>query len=217
MFARCADIFNVQEPAALINTHIPVSSADTIEEKLLKQTTITPKDVLQLKRATKGYLCSNSENKYGIDFLSFCLRDMDSKTILFEVSKRRCATVPHHTETATPQTNRYIQYQFDSNILNLRNIGASIEFSVGKHAIKDFLMIERHYFREKLLKSFEFNFGFVVPESVNSVEHIYDLPKLSTAEIKDIIANPYETKSDSFYFVEGCLIMHNKAAYSFTN
>ena len=28
-----------------------------------------------------------------------------------------------------------------------------------------------------------------------------------------MIENPFETKSDSFYFVNGSLIMHNKASY----
>ena len=28
-----------------------------------------------------------------------------------------------------------------------------------------------------------------------------------------MIDNPFETKSDSFYFVNGKLIMHNKASY----
>ena len=30
-----------------------------------------------------------------------------------------------------------------------------------------------------------------------------------------MIDNPYETRSDSFYFVEGTLVMHNRADYSF--
>lgn len=30
-----------------------------------------------------------------------------------------------------------------------------------------------------------------------------------------MIANPYETKSDSFYFAEDQLIMHNKASYKY--
>ncbi len=30
-----------------------------------------------------------------------------------------------------------------------------------------------------------------------------------------MIANPYETKSDSFYFVGGKLVMHNKASYKY--
>ena len=31
-----------------------------------------------------------------------------------------------------------------------------------------------------------------------------------------MIDNPFETKSDSFYFVDGKLIMHNKASYKVT-
>lgn len=30
-----------------------------------------------------------------------------------------------------------------------------------------------------------------------------------------MIQNPFETKSDSFYFVEDKLIMHNKAEYAY--
>ena len=31
----------------------------------------------------------------------------------------------------------------------------------------------------------------------------------------EIEANPYETRSDSFYFVDGELIMHHRADYSY--
>lgn len=30
-----------------------------------------------------------------------------------------------------------------------------------------------------------------------------------------MIENPWETKSDSFYFVDGVLVMHNKAEYNY--
>lgn len=33
--------------------------------------------------------------------------------------------------------------------------------------------------------------------------------------VKEMIENPYETKSDSFYFVDNQLIMHKKATYAF--
>lgn len=46
-------------------------------------------------------------------------------------------------------------------------------------------------------------------------EAIYDLPELTTAQEEEIVRNPYQTKSDSFYFVDGELIMHNKAEYSY--
>lgn len=40
-------------------------------------------------------------------------------------------------------------------------------------------MIERHYFRERLLKNFDFDFGFCIPSSRNTCEHIYEFPQLS--------------------------------------
>ena len=44
---------------------------------------------------------------------------------------------------------------------------------------------------------------------------IYMMPELSPEEKEDIIKNPFETKSDSFYFVGDRLVMHNKALYSY--
>ena len=43
-------------------------------------------------------------------------------------------------------------------------------------------MIERHFFKDRLIKSFDFNFGFVIPNSVNTREDIYELPALSDEE-----------------------------------
>ena len=99
----------------------------------------------------------------------------------------------------------------------LRKVGATVDFSVGAKPINEFRMIERHFFRNKLLKSFDFDFGFCIPESKNTVEHIYDFPTLEPETVRQMIANPFETKSDSFYFVNGNLIMHNKAEYSYNN
>lgn len=30
-----------------------------------------------------------------------------------------------------------------------------------------------------------------------------------------MVENPFETRSDTFYFVDGKLVMHNKAEYSY--
>ena len=80
----------------------------------------------------------------------------------------------------------------------------------------NFRMIERHFFRGRLIKSSDFSFPFCIPKSRNSWEHIYKMPELPQDLIKEMIAHPNETKSDSFYFVDGTLIMHNKAEYDFS-
>lgn len=49
-------------------------------------------------------------------------------------------------------------------------------------------MIERHYFRNKLLKTFDFEFGFCIPHSNNTCEHIYKFPNLDP-ELSELFLN----------------------------
>lgn len=53
-----------------------------------------------------------------------------------------------------------------------------VEFTVGTNPVKNFRMIERHFFRERLLKTFDFEFGYCIPHSKNTCEHVYEFPKL---------------------------------------
>ncbi|XP_019903336.2 protein unc-119 homolog B isoform X2 [Esox lucius] len=115
-----------------------------------------------------------------------------------------------------PNAGRFVRYQFTPAFLRLRQVGATVEFTVGDMPIENFRMIERHYFRQKLLKSFDFEFGFCMPSSKNTCEHIYEFPPLSDDIMREMISHPYETQSDSFYFVDNKLVMHNKADYSYS-
>lgn len=141
-----------------------------------------------------------------------------------------------------------MRYQFTPQFLKLKTVGATIEFLVGPKPINNFRMIERHFFRDRLLKTFDFQFGFCIPNSKNTCEHIYEFPTLPAelGELKnasskstmiysiiykqkisclinnvyifpvsEMIANPFETRSDSFYFVDNQLVMHNKADYAY--
>lgn len=60
-----------------------------------------------------------------------------------------------------------------------RDLFCRVEFTVGDKPVSNFRMIERHYFRERLLKNFDFDFGFCIPSSRNTCEHIYEFPQLS--------------------------------------
>lgn len=73
----------------------------------------------------------------------------------------------------------------------------------------------RHYFRDQLIRGYDFTFGYCIPQSVNTWEAIYELPSLEPAVQEDMIAHPHETRSDSFYFVGEQLVMHNKASYAY--
>ena len=110
---------------------------------------------------------------------------------------------------------RMIRYHLGPDFLDLKNLGSSLTFSVGDKPVKDFLMIERHYFNEILIKSFEFKFDFCIPNSVNTWEYIYTVPEIDPKLKQQMIDEPWHTRSDSFYFVGNELIMHNKAIYNY--
>ena len=57
-----------------------------------------------------------------------------------------------------------------------------MEFTIGPEPVNKFRMIERHFFRDRMLKSFDFEFGFCMPNSKNTVEHIYEFPEMSAEE-----------------------------------
>ncbi|OWF50266.1 protein unc-119 homolog B-like [Mizuhopecten yessoensis] len=187
------------------------------EDELLKKKDISPDEVLRLQKISEKYLCSPDANIYGIDFTRFKLRDMESGAVLFEVAKPPPTDDDEDMdpEEIDPNAGRFVRYQFTPQFLKLKTVGATVEFVVGDKPVNKFRMIERHYFKERMLKSFDFEFGFCIPQSRNTVEHIYEFPYLSPDEIEEMIEHPFDTRSDSFYFVDDKLIMHNKADYAY--
>lgn len=49
-------------------------------------------------------------------------------------------------------------------------------------------MIERHFFRDRHLKTFDFEFGYCIPHSKNTCEHIYEFPTLPMELGKSLIS-----------------------------
>ncbi|KAJ7309924.1 hypothetical protein JRQ81_008034 [Phrynocephalus forsythii] len=179
---------------------------------------VRPEHVLGLGRVTENYLCRLEDNIYNIDFTKFKIRDLETGTVLFEIAKPSALDQEEDENDAgevDAGAGRFVRYQFTPAFLRLRTVGATVEFTVGDKPVSNFRMIERHYFRDRLLKNFDFDFGFCIPNSRNTCEHIYEFPQLSEDLIRLMIDNPYETRSDSFYFVDNKLIMHNKADYAY--
>lgn len=183
---------------------------------------ITPESVLAYTGPTDHFLCPLSANTYNIEFYRFTIRDMeDANKIYFDVQRtpeqyRQGMEMLKNLPEDQTNKMRVIHYSFPPSLLRKGTIGARLVFGVtGERPVKNFRMIERHYFRNTLIKSFDFNFGFCIPHSTNTWEAIYNLPDLSPEWQQAIVENPNETVSDSFYFVENELVMHNKAYYSY--
>lgn len=181
---------------------------------------VSPEDVLKFQKATEGFLCSLSANVYGIEFVAFKVRDLETKTIVFSVQREASSAgadqIAHlHLTPEQEKAVRTIRYEFSRKFLQFRTVGTTLTFTVGPQPVPNFRMIERHYFKDRLIKSFDFNFGFCIPSSVNTWEAIYEMPQLTPEEEADFVASPFQCKSDSFYFVNDEMVMHNKAEYSY--
>lgn len=183
----------------------------------------TPNEVLTYTEPTPHYCCPLVANTWGIEFEMFRVCDAETRQILFEVAKDPdqppldLASIPPEYEDQV----RCISYDFGADFLSIPSISTELQFSVGPRPLQSFRMIERHYFRDFLIKSFDFTFGFVIPNSTNTWEALYDVPELPQELVEDMIANPWETQSDSFYFVvdeygEEKMVMHNKAKYAYS-
>ncbi|KAM6193552.1 short-chain specific acyl-CoA dehydrogenase, mitochondrial isoform 2-T2 [Sarcoramphus papa] len=153
------------------------------ESELLALETVRPEHVLGLCRVTENYLCKPEDNIYNIDFTRFKIRDLETGTVLFEIAKPSASEQDEEDEDDNSELDasagRFVRYQFTPAFLRLRTVGATVEFTVGEKPVSNFRMIERHYFRDRLLKNFDFDFGFCIPSSRNTCEHIYEFPQLS--------------------------------------
>lgn len=179
---------------------------------------IKPGDVTNFKKPTKSFLCDLEDNVYGIEFVSFEIKDYDTKRTIFSVDRDSAvanAALPAALAQVDMDSVRKIDYNFEASVLALPRVSTILRFTVGDKPVKNFRMIERHYFKERLIKSFDFTFPFCIPNSSNEWESEYELPPLKPDLVADIVKTPYGVESDSFYFVDEQLIMHNKARYRY--
>uniref|UniRef100_A0A6V3S3I7 GMP phosphodiesterase delta subunit domain-containing protein n=1 Tax=Lotharella globosa TaxID=91324 RepID=A0A6V3S3I7_9EUKA len=170
-------------------------------------------DAMKLQAPTEGFLCPLSANTYGIDFQSFTIRDHIINKIFFKVQKPK--EMPKLPPDFDMDKLRMIEYKFPRSFVECKTVATSLVFKVGERPVKNFVMVERHYFKGKLIKSWEFKVDFCMPNSVNNWEAMYDLPPMKKELVDEIVSNQHPSESDSFYFVDGKLVMHNKAKYTY--
>ncbi|CAE8605778.1 unnamed protein product, partial [Polarella glacialis] len=177
---------------------------------------VTPDYVQSLTGPTDGFLCNISDNIYNINFVAFKIRQVNegSEVVLFEVTSPEGAEAPPPAVDGD-DSSRFIRYHFGPEFLDIPTVGTTLEFTIGDQPVHNFRMIEKHYFRHQLLIDYDFSVPFVIPNTRSTWEMIYTKPEL-TQEWKDaLISAPWECRSDSFYFVQDRLIMHNRAEYNY--
>ena len=176
--------------------------------------TVTPDFVRSLTGPTPQFLCSLTDNWARMQFKGFRIRDMISNITLVDVPIDEIEDEANISDQDDP-TKRLIKYHFGPDFLHLQTVGLTMTFGIGPQPIQDLEMVERHYFRGRVIQDYGFRFGFVIPNSTNEWEFVYDMPEFTQEEMQEIIDAPWEVKSDSFFFAEGRLIIHNRAEYNY--
>eukprot|EP00931_Biecheleriopsis_adriatica_P104645 TRINITY_DN7928_c1_g2_i1.p1 TRINITY_DN7928_c1_g2~~TRINITY_DN7928_c1_g2_i1.p1 ORF type:complete len:209 (-),score=39.12 TRINITY_DN7928_c1_g2_i1:69-695(-) len=171
------------------------------------------------------FLLPLSHNNYNLQFVDFRIRSMDegNQKVIFDIGGGSLPSPPP-PEIAGSDQARFIRYHFGPDLLDVQMIGTTLEFVNGDYPVTNLRMIERHYFRDALITSYDFTMPFVIPNSKNNWEMIYENPLVQNPEWKEALRSaPWEWKSDSFYFVDEAdaegnttsrLIMHNRAEYN---
>lgn len=101
---------------------------EDLELKL--KNSISPEDVLKLTKITDGFLCSNN-NEYQIEFTRFKIRDLETDTVLFDISKdpnvseNNDTTDDNNKQETTEDSGRFVRYLFSSSFLKLKHVGAT--------------------------------------------------------------------------------------------
>ena len=135
---------------------------------------------MSLLAPTDKFLCKLADNWPGVKFGGFKIRDMVSGITLVEVDDDDIDN--DSVKDTDDPTTRVIKYHLGPDFLNLKTIGLTLKFTNGDKPINNMQMVERHYFKGKVIRSYDFKFGFVIPGSTNTWEFIYDLPKLSVED-----------------------------------
>ena len=176
-----------------------------------------------LKTQTDKYMCKLKDNKYALQFLRFEIKDNDTneKFYVHEQDPLPNAEMLINDDDYDAETlkafdqMRMINYTFSKTFLNAKAISSLLLFKIGDLPVTNLTIVDHFFYKDKIIKSFEFKFPFCAPNATNEWQYIYDFPKLEEDLKASMGSEPGSTRSETFFFVGNDLILHNKADYKF--
>ena len=173
----------------------------------------TEEQALKMEKPLDKFLVKLEDNIYGVKFNGFRLRDANVKP-----PKIYHEYYPKDEYELDYFADHMLDYPFPNDILKgQKHLGTSLDIViVGDKPVKNLVLLERHYIEGKLAANFRFAFPIFMPKSKNNVEFIYNIPKLSD-EIEEKLKKGEDVHgaSDTCVFVEGKLIIHRRAKYTY--
>jgi hypothetical protein len=166
-------------------------------------------EVLKMKEAANKFLVKLEDNVPGVRFNGFKLRDCDNDVVYHEY-------YPENVYELDYFADHMLEYVFPNKILKTKTLGSTLKLVVGNQVVKNLVLVERHYIDGKLAANYDFKFPLFMPNSTNTIEFIYTIPKLGDDVYKKMNSGgTIHAKSDTFIFVEGKMIIHRRATYEY--
>ena len=182
---------------------------------------ITQDYVKSLSSFTDKFLCEIDDNKF-IKFTNMSLKtifynqlkkDYLRLELNFDANKINEEIIQKSKEIKDIYKNpRMIRYHLRKDILD-NDLKLCLKYKNESNIGFILKMIEKHYFQNEVIYSIEYNLGFCMPNSTNQQEIIYKFNSLK--EINNI-KGPFEIKTDTFFFANDNLIIHNKTLFYFS-
>ena len=171
----------------------------------------TEQQALQLEKPLDKFLVKLEDNTFGVKFNGFRLKDKQTDKVYHEYYPKDEYELDYFAD-------HLLDYPFPNDILKgQKQLGTKLNIAiVGDKPVKNLVLLERHYIGGKLAANFRFPFAMFPPKSKNEVEFIYSIPKLSD-EVEEKLKKGEDIHgaSDTFVFVEGKLIIHRRAQYTY--
>ena len=170
----------------------------------------TEEQALKMDKPADKFLIELKDNVYGIRFNGFKLRDIQTDKVYHEYYPKDPYELDYFAD-------HLLDYPFPNDILKgQKHLGTFLKLVVGEQVVKNLVLLERHYIGGKLAANFRFQFPMFIPKSENTVEFIYDVPKLAP-EVEEKLkkGEDIHAASDTFVFVDGKLNVHRRAKYTY--
>ena len=172
----------------------------------------TEEQALKLEKPLDKFLVKLEDNTYGVKFNGFRLKNMEEPYKVYH------EYYPKDEYELDYFADHMLDYPFPNDIIKgQKQLSTKLNLVVvGDKVVKNLVLLERHYIEGHIAANFRFVFPLFPPKSKNEVEFIYKIPKLSD-EIENKLKNGEDVHgaSDTFIFVEGKLIIHRRAKYTY--
>lgn len=167
-------------------------------------------------------------------------RNLATGDVFFEAPAPTDKSQPDSPSSTTPTTlasiprNQLFHYEFGVSFFRLSCFGISLKLQSGEQELSHVRLVENYFFRNERIKSFQFTYGRLAPNTVTTWDLVYDMPphfaslgaraqrQTQTARLRSPLAEARVRESpddrifaDTFLFNNETLLQHNKVVISF--